>query len=122
MLGQSDDVREAHSAPPDTLRVGNAELQGADGRSHELAVYLDHREPGMARVLDMAREPLTRVARPGLLGRRATIVKQKSPKAKKLGAVFFLCGPQAAWNDLGHLAMIARAEGAGQPYFLSRPR
>ena len=93
MLWQGDDVREAHSAPPDALRVGNADLQGADGRSYELAIYLDRREPGMS-VVDIPREPLTCVALPRLLVRRAALVKQQSPKAQKLGAVLGRCGPQ----------------------------
>jgi pimeloyl-ACP methyl ester carboxylesterase len=48
MLGQRDDVPEAHRAPPDALRVGHADLQSADGRGHQLAIHLDHREPGIA--------------------------------------------------------------------------
>jgi hypothetical protein len=96
MFGHGDDIREAHSAPPDALRVGNADLQGADGRSYELAIYLDRREPGIASVIDIAREPLTCAALPRLLGRRAAIVEQKCPKAQKLGAVLGLRSPQAA--------------------------
>ena len=96
MLGQGDDVGEAHCAPPDALRVGNADLQGADGRSYELSIYLDRREPGIVRVVDTPCEPLSRVALPRLLGRRAVLVKQKTPKAQKLGAVLGICGPQAA--------------------------
>ena len=110
MLGQGYDVREAHSAPPGALRAGHADLQGADGRSYELAIYLDRREPGIVSVVDIPCEPLTCVALPWLLGRRAAFVKQKGPKAQKLGAVLGLCGPQAAWADLGHFAMLARAQ------------
>jgi len=87
MLGQGYDVREAHSAPPGALRAGHADLQGADGRSYELAIYLDRREPGIVSVVDIPCEPLTCVALPWLLGRRAAFVKQKGPKAQKLGAV-----------------------------------
>jgi hypothetical protein len=96
MPGRGDDVREAHSAPPDALRAGNADLQGADGRSYKLAIYLDRREPGVASVVGLPREPLTRVALPRLLWHRAALVKQKGPKAQKLGAILDRRGPQTA--------------------------
>jgi hypothetical protein len=80
MLGQGDDVREAHGAPADALRVGNADLKRADGRSYELAIYLDHREPGIGSVVDVACEPPTSGALPRLLQRSAALVKQKRPE------------------------------------------
>jgi hypothetical protein len=115
MLGQGDDVREAHGAPPDALRAWNADLQGADGRSYELAIYLDHGEPGIPSVVDIPREPLTGVALPRLLGCRAALVKQKSPKTQKPGTVPGLCGSQAAGTDLGHFTMLARVKRTTLP-------